>query len=485
MLSTKTGITFLSIACLSITLAGCAVGPDYQRPALEVPADFREMPGWKLAQPRADQRRGDWWAIYGDVALDELMSQLNAQNQDIRAAEARYRQARALVRNARAGFLPNVGANGAVTRGSANFSSSTTSTITDVTGRIETERDAMLDASWELDVWGRVRREVEASTATALASLGDLEGARLSAQAELAINYFQLRVLDARQQLFTRTLAAYEKSLQITENRYAVGVASRADVVQAQAQLYAAQAEALDNRVQRTQLEHAIAVQLGKPPSAFALAPMPIADEVTALAGLSVPIIPSVLPSELLERRPDVAAAEQRVMAANADIGVAQAAYYPTLSLGASGGYRSTSATDWLSAPNRYWSVGPALAMTLFDGGRRSAEKERAEAAYDETVAGYRQSVLTAFQEVEDNLVAARLLEEQAQVQDAAVTASRKAVEILNNQYRAGKAGYLEVVTAQTTALANERQALQVLGQRYSASVLLVRAAGGGWSQEH
>jgi len=312
------------------------------------------------------------------------------------------------VRNARAGFLPNVGANAAVTRGSANFSSSTTSTVTEVTGRIETERDAILDASWELDVWGRVRREVEASTATATASLGDLEGARLSAQAEFAVNYFQLRVLDARQQLFTRTLAAYEKSLQITENRYAAGVASRADVVQAQAQLYAAQAEALDNRVQRTQLEHAMAVQLGKPASAFALAPMPIADDSIALAGLSIPLTPGVLPSELLERRPDVAAAEQRVMAANADIGVAQAAYYPTLSLGASGGYRSTSASDWLSAPNRFWSVGPALAMTLFDGGRRSAEKERAEAAYDETVAAYRQSVLTAFQEVEDNLVAAR-----------------------------------------------------------------------------
>jgi NodT family efflux transporter outer membrane factor (OMF) lipoprotein len=470
------------VVAVSAGLGACAVGPDYRRPDVAAPVAFKELPppaaGWKYAQPRADAERTDWWKLFADAELDALMTQLDAANPDIRIAEARYRQARALAQSARAGFWPTLGASVTVTRGSGGFSSST---IAGGGSSIGTERNAALDASWEADVWGRVRRDVESGEAGAAASAADLASARLSAQAELAMSHFQLRVLDARQQLFDRTVAAYVRSLQMVRNRYAVGIVSRADIVQAETQLRSAQTQALDNRLQRAQLEHAMATLLGKAPAELTLAPMPLVDDVVQQAALSLPSIPLLLPSELLERRPDIAAAEQLVIAANAQIGIAQAAYFPVLSLAAGGGYRSASASDWLTAPNRYWSLGPALVGTLFDGGRRSAEKARAVAAYDETVANYRASVLSAFQEVEDNLSALQLLEQQAQTQHAAVEAARISVVILENQYKAGKAAYLDVISVRAIALVNERAALQILGQRYTACVQLIRALGGVW----
>ncbi len=462
-------------------LSACAMGPDYERPTTEAPAAYKEVDGWKQAQPQAAISRGEWWSVYDDAKLNELMLQLNNGNQDIRVAEARYRQSRALVRSARANFLPTLNASSAISRGRGTTVQSQAVEGTQIEQGIETERTATLDASWELDLWGRVRRTVESSSASAAASSGDLASAQLSAQAELAINYFQLRVLDARQALFDRTVAAYERSQLVTKNRYQVGVVGRADVVQAETQLRSAAAEALDNRLQRAQLEHAIAVLLGKAPADFALAPMPLADSATTLAEQSLPVVPQKLPSELLERRPDISAAEQRVIAANADIGIAQAAYFPTISLDATGGYRSTSAGDWFTLPNRFWSVGPSLFATVFDGGARSAEKERTQAVYDETVAMYRQTVLTGFQEVEDNLAALSWLEQEAQQQDAAVAAARESADIVLNQYKAGKVGYLDVINLQTIAFSNERTALQILGQRYSASVTLIKALGGSW----
>jgi len=464
-------------------VSACAVGPDYQRPTVNAPAQFKEADNWKLAQPQAEITRGDWWSLYNDAKLDELMQQLNTANQNIRAAEARYRQSRALVQSARANFLPTLGANASVTRGSSNSSSSNSNAAVNSAGTISKQRDASLDASWELDVWGRVRRSVESSEAGATASAADLASALLSAQAELAIDYFQLRILDARQELFDRTSTAYERSLTMAKNRYTVGVVSRADVVQAETQLRSAQTDALDNRLQRAQLEHAIAILLGKAPADFALEAMPLANSQSTLAEQPLPDIPPTVPSTLLERRPDIAAAEQRVIAANADIGVAQAAYFPTISLGATGGYRSSSASDWFTAPNRYWSLGPSLVATLFDGGKRSAEKTRSVAVYDETVATYRQTVLGGFQEVEDNLIALQLFEQEARSQDAAVKAARESVDIVTNQYKVGKVAYLDVINVQTIAFSNERTALQVLGQRYSASVKLIKALGGGWDK--
>lgn len=464
-------ILLLAVAALS----ACAAGPDYQRPELNPPAAFKEVEGWKAAQPQANTERGEWWTLYGDSTLDSLMPQLNAANQDIRAAEARYRQARALVQSARAALVPSVSANASLTRSGSNVPTTKTPS------GIATTRDATLDANWELDVWGRVRRGVESNTASAAASESDLASARLSAQAELVNNYFQLRVLDARQQLLDNTTDAYARSLQMTNNRYTAGIVSRADVVQAETQRRSAQTQALDNRRQRAQMEHAIAILLGKSPAEFALEKSPLANINGTLAEQPLPDIPTTLPSQLLERRPDIAAAEQRVIAANANVGVAQSAYFPTVALAASGGYLSSSASNWLTAPNQFWSLGPSLAATLFDGGARTAEKARSVAAYEETVANYRQTVLAAFQEVEDNLVALDLLQQQAQSQDAAVKAARQSVAILNNQYTVGKVAYLDVINVQTIAFSNEASALQILGQRYAASVQLIKALGGVW----
>jgi len=331
-----------------------------------------------------------------------------------------------------------------------------------------------LDFSWELDLWGRIRRTVESNQASAQASAGDLESARLSFQAELAQDYFQLRTVDAQKQLLDATVAAFEQSLELTKNQYASGVASEADVVQAETQLKTTQAQAIDVGVQRAQLEHAIALLIGKPASNFSLPAAPL----TA----TPPPIPIGVPSELLERRPDIAAAERRVAAANAEIGVALAAFYPTLTLSATSGFESSSLSQWFTAPSRFWSVGPSISQTVFDGGLRRAQTDFARAGYDASVGTYRQTVLTAFQAVEDNLAALRILEQEAQVQDEAVQGAQKSVTLTTNQYKAGTVSYFNVITAQTIALTDETTAVQIRGRRMSAAVLLIQAVGGGWN---
>lgn len=483
---------FLMISVLS----ACAVGPDYKRPSTAVDKQgdeqsndvFKEAQtgNWKIAQPGDTEQRGDWWTLFGDEQLNSLQTQLIAANQNIAAAEARYRQARAAAQATRSSFFPDLTLGVAATRSSSNSAStssaSTTSTSTSSTSTssgIVSQKTASLDASWELDVWGRIRREVESGDASAQASAGDHAAALLSAQAELAQNYFLLRITDAQKQLLDRTVVDYEKSLQLTQNRYNVGVAGRADVAQAQAQLKAAQAQAVDIEIDRAQLEHAIAILLGKAPADLSIAQTEYSSE--AELKQSLPEIPLALPSTLLERRPDIAAAERRVVAANAQVGVARAAYFPQLTLSATGGYRNTSFSGLFETPNRFWSIGPSLSLPLFDAGLRAAQNKQAVAAYDETVATYRQTVLTSLQEVEDNLVALDRLDKEVKYQQEAVAASREALKLVNNQYKAGTVSFINVLTAETTAFTNERTLLQAQGRQYTASVLLIKALGGGW----
>jgi NodT family efflux transporter outer membrane factor (OMF) lipoprotein len=406
-------------------------------------------------------------------------------------AEAQYRQARALVREARAGYFPTVTAGAGFTRsrgsttvtggsvgtsstgGSSSSGTSTSSGISGFSGQPRSDFEVGLDFSWELDVWGRIRRTVESNRASAQASAGDLEAARLSFQAALAQDYFQLRTLDAQKQLLDESVAAFEKFLRLTQDRFASGVASQADVVQAQTQLKTTQAQAIDVGVQRAQLEHAIALLMGEAPSTFSLPAAPL----TA----TPPAIPVGVPSELLERRPDIASAERRMAAANAQIGVAVAAFYPTITLNASSGLESSSLAKWFTAASRFWSVGPGISQTVFDGGLRAAQTDAARAAFDATIATYRQTVLAAFQGVEDNLAALRILEEENGVQDEAVKAAQDSVRLTTNQYKAGTVSYLNVITVQTIALTDEVTAIQIRGRRMAAAVLLIQALGGGW----
>jgi NodT family efflux transporter outer membrane factor (OMF) lipoprotein len=452
-------------------LTACAVGPDYERPAAPSSPAFREVPaGWKQAQPRDEIARGKWWQIFGDAELDTLVEKVEGGNFTLAAAAARQRAANAAVAISRSGLFPGVDADLSVTR-----SRSPAGAIGGTTaGRVLTNRSASLSASWEIDLWGRVRREVEAAGAEAQASAGELASARLSLQAELATSYFQLRLLDVQKQLLEDTVAAFRRSLELTENRYRAGVAARADVVAADAQVKSAAAQALDLGVQRAQLEHAIAILTGVPPAELAIAPRP-----TYSAAL--PAIPPGLPSELLERRPDVAAAERRVAAANARIGVAKSAYFPQLLLNATFGYRSTDASTWLSAPSRFWSLGPALAQSVFDAGLRRAQGEQAIADYDATVADYRQTALSAIVEVEDNLAALRILGEEAALQEEAVRAAQETLNLTLNQYKAGTVSFLNVVQVQTALLNEQRAAVGILNRRLAATVALVRALGGGW----
>ncbi|WP_374622837.1 efflux transporter outer membrane subunit [Pandoraea sp.] len=463
-------VTWLAASAV-LWLAGCAVGPDYVRPSVETPAAFKETGDWKLAEPSDAASKGDWWAIYQDPVLTDLMAQVNVDNQNIKVAEANYRQALALASQARAAFFPTIGADAGLTRASSRVSN--TAVSGSGAGGISNSFSLSGTASWEPDIWGSVRRSVEAGNASAEASAADLANARLSAQALLAQNYFDLRVTDAQKALLVRTVAAYEQTLKLTQNQYAVGVAQRSDVIQAQTQLQSAQASVLDIEVTRAQLEHAIALLVGKAPAAFSLASTPLR--------AALPTVPVSLPSTLLERRPDIAAAERSVAAANAKIGVAKAAFFPTLSLSATGGFQSSSFANWLTLPSRFWSVGPALAATLFDGGLRRAQTDAAIAAYDAQVATYRQTVLTAFQAVEDNLAALNYLGRESAVQNQAVQSSREALQLILNQYKAGTVGFQNVLTAQTTAYTTERTALTILGRQFTANVLLVTALGGGW----
>jgi NodT family efflux transporter outer membrane factor (OMF) lipoprotein len=477
-------LTLAAVAGGLMLMTGCVVGPDYVRPTVITPVAYKEVDGWKVAQPQDHVLRGAWWEIFGDPQLNALEAQVSLSNQNLAQAEAAYRQARALVREARASYFPTltVGLGYTYSRNSATLGGSSgagvsaggTSSGAGTSAGSRSDFQLGLDFSWEPDLWGRIRRTVESNQASAQASAGDLESARLSYQAELAQDYFQLRTSDTQKQLLDKTVAAYEQSLQLTKNRYASGVASEADVVQAETQLKTAQAQAIDVGVQRAQLEHAIALLIGQPASNFSLPATPL----TA----TPPPIPVGIPSALLERRPDIAAAEHRVAAANAQIGVAEAAYFPTLTLSASSGFESSSLSQWLTAPSRFWSVGPSISQTVFDGGLRRAQTDYARAGYDASVVTYRQTALAAFQAVEDNLAALRILEQEAQVQDEAVQKAQQSVTLITNQYKAGTVSYLNVITTQTTALSNELTTVQIRGRRMTAAVLLIQALGGGWS---
>jgi NodT family efflux transporter outer membrane factor (OMF) lipoprotein len=456
---------------LILLLAGCTVGPDYVRPKVEVPASYKEAGGWQPAEPRDAAARGRWWEAFGDPQLDALIAQVDVSNQTIAAAEAQVRISSALADQSRASWWPQL--TGSVSRTESKPSSTTGPIIGNVTNKRIID-SLPLNASWEADLWGRIRRLVESGDATTKASAGDLINARLSAQATLAQDYFQLRALESQAKLLDETVAAYAKTLELTKNRYTMGVAARADVAQAEAQLSSTRAQALDLGVQRAQLEHAVAVLVGKPAPGFSLA-------AGTLAGAPPPVPATGLPAELLERRPDIAAAERRVEAANAQIGVAKAAFFPTATLGATYGYQTAAPALWFKHPSLFWSVGPALAFTLFDGGRRDAVSAQAVASYDQTVANYRGIVLQAFADVEDNLAALRILEAEAAVQDDAVKSAQQSLDITVNQYKAGIVTYIQVVVAQTAALQAQTTALGIRSRRMAASVLLVKALGGGW----
>jgi len=467
-------------------LGACAVGPDYKKPDLAVPAAYKENADWHpadwtRAQPGDAMKRGAWWEIFGDAKLNDLEQQVDVSNQSLKQAEAQYRQAAAIVSGARANYFPTVGVSasgqraGRYTTGNASSGGTVGSGTIDTSGSSHPTNtySVPFTASWEPDLWGQVRRTVEGDVANAQASAATLESTRLSLQAQLAQTYFQLRVVDEQKRLLDETVAAYQKSLQLTQNQYNVGVAARADVVQADTQLKQAQVQAIDLGIARAQFEHAIALLVGKTPAEFSLAPEPL--------NVAPPPVPVALPSTLLERRPDVAIAERQAAAANAQIGVAEAAYFPNLLLSATAGYESSTFSNILAAPSRFWTLGAQLAETIFDGGAREAQVAQARAGFDAAAANYRQVALAAFQNVEDNLAALRILEAEAAAQAEAVKSAEQSLAIALNQYRAGTVSYLNVVTAQTTAYSNERNAISILGNRLNDSVALVKALGGGW----
>jgi NodT family efflux transporter outer membrane factor (OMF) lipoprotein len=471
-----------------LAAAGCMVGPNYQRPPATAPAGWKEAPpaDWKVAEPRDQLPRGKWWELFGDAQLNALEEQVSVGNQSLAQAEAQFRAARAAAGVARGGLFPTVTVGASATRsrgtssrgGGAGGTGGTGTGVTAATasaGTTSTLYQVPLDVSYEVDVWGRVRRLVEANVATAQASAADLEAVRLSLQAELAVDYFQLHGVDAQRQLLDTNVAGYQKALELINNRYNQGVASGVDVAQAQTQLETTRAQLIDLGVQRSALEHAIAVLIGKPPAELSIA--------AASIGVPPPAVPVTLPAELLERRPDVAAAERRVAAANAQIGVQIAGYFPALSLTGAAGFANSKLASLFSWPSRFWSLGASAAETLFNGGARKAANEQAKANYDAQVAAYRETVLTALQNVEDNLSALRVLADEAAQQAIAVAAAEKSLTLSNNRYRGGITTYLEVITAQAAALNNERTAVDILTRRMNASVNLVKALGGGWRE--
>lgn len=466
------GSRLLGLVLTGVLLSACAVGPDYQRPELAVPQQFNAVDGWTQANPSDALERGAWWELYADPQLNALVAKLNSNNQSVAQAEAQFRQAQALVRNARGAFLPSADLSVGKTRSSQGTGSSNSS-LTSSSSGIRDTLNAQVGVSWEADVWGKLRRGLEANEASAEASYADLAAMRLSQQSELVQNYLQLRVIDQQKRLLEATLEAYERSLKMSENQYRAGISGKDAVAQAQTQLRNTQASLIDLIWQRAQFENAIAVLTGQPPTGFKLA------EINDIPKL--PAIPVSVPSQLLERRPDIASAERSIIAANANIGVAKAAYYPDFSLSLSGGYSSSQYQDWISAPNRFWSVGPKISLPLFDGGQRSAEVDRNEAVYDQTVAKYRQTVLDGFREVENYRIQLKVLGDETVVQEQALESARESLRLTTNQYKAGLIAYLDVVNVQTTALSTERSVLNLLQSRLIASVQLIAALGGGW----
>jgi len=454
--------------CATALLSACMVGPDYVRPTIDVGTEFKETPGWKLARPAADLPRGPWWSMYKDPVLSELIDELNRSNQNIALAEARFRQAVAVTQGARAPLLPSLSAIGNVTRSGGGLSGATSAATTGY--------GLNAQASWQLDIWGSIRRNIESTDATELALAADVAGARLTAQTAMTLAYLQVRVLDEQRRLLTATVAAYERALRLTQNRYRAGISGQGDVAVASTQLASTRAQLIDLEQQRAIFENAVAVLLGRPPSTFSIA--------SARAPLVPPSMPVGLPSELLERRPDISAAERRTAAANAQIGVATAAWFPNLTLNASSGFRSNDFTQWFSAPAQIWALGPQLVALIFDGGARQAQISQARAQFDAQVAIYRQTVLTALQEVENAMVQIRVFEQQEAVQKLAVQSAQQSLRLARNQYDQGLVDYLSVAVLETTALNNERSYITLVGNRFTASVRLVAALGGGWSDE-
>jgi NodT family efflux transporter outer membrane factor (OMF) lipoprotein len=473
-------LTRIVVFLLALLLAGCMVGPRYAKPGVpttptykeEVPGSFNESGQWQRANPADQAGRGKWWEIFGDPELNTLEEQIASSNQTLRVAEARFREARAAIRFNRAARFPTISTSPSASYArSSDYSPSFPTKVPEAsTGDLELP----VDLSYELDLWGRVRRSVASAREEAQATAADYETAKLSLEAELALDYFELRSADAQKQLLDNTVKAYTDNLQLTRGRFKGGVAPRSDVAQAQTQLDTTTVQDTDVTVQRAQFEHAIAILIGKPPADFSLAAAPVNNQP--------PSIPIGLPSDLLQRRPDIAAAERRVAEANQQIGIARAAYFPTVTLGGTAGFAGTQGSNWFTWPSGFWAVGPALAETLFDAGRRRATSESARANYDATVATYRQTSLTAFQEVEDNVAALRILENEAQQQRDAVASSQDSLQIFTSRYRGGVDTYLQVITAQTIELANERNDIDILRRRLDASVLLVKALGGGWN---
>ncbi len=467
-----------------LTMTGCMVGPKYNVPAAPTAPAFKESPtadtqpvdGWKLAQPGDSTPRGPWWQDYGDVQLNALEEQIDPANQTLKMAEANFRQARTAIQYNRSFEAPTVGVAPGV--GVVRDSAHQPYFAPTLANGGEGDFTLPVEASWEIDLWGRIRRSVAAAKEETQASAGDVAAVRLSLHAELAIDYFELRSADADKKLLDDTVKAYSEALQLTQNRFEGGAAPMTDVGQAKTQLRDAQVIDSDITAMRQQYEHAIAILIGKPPAEFTLAPVPLNVDPPAL-----PAIPRVLPSALLERRPDIAAAERRMAAANEQIGIAQAAWYPTLSLSALAGFQSTSALNWVSWPSRFWAVGPTFSETLFDAGRRHAEKEAALAGYDSSVASYRETTLDAFQQVEDNLVVLHVLSTESQQQHEATAAAEQTLQLFMNRYQGGVDTYLQVVTSQTTALNNERNDIDIRRRQLAASVLLIKALGGNWNR--
>lgn len=469
--STGFAALFPGLLLLVFLTSGCSVGPKYSRPTTQIPPAYKETGNWKPADPSDAARKGSWWEIFQDPQLNALEEKVSVSNQTLRAAQDQFLEARAAVRIARSSLFPVVTANLPVSR---QRTSQNRPLAGPTTPYNYSDFVVSGDLSYEADVWGSIRKTVETAREQAQASAADLETVRLSLHAELAFDYFTLCGLDAQKALFDSTVAAYEKALDLTQNRFQGGVASREDVDLADTQLEQTRAQDIDITSARDQYEHAVAVLIGQPASTFSLlaAPMPAPPAVTSPG----------LPSELLERRPDIASAERLVAAANAQVGVARAAFFPTIMLGLAGGFESDQFPSWLTASSGLWSVGASVAETVFDAGRRRAVSDQAKASYDQTVANYQQTVLTAFQEVEDSLSDLRVLEDEAKTQDAAVAAAHRALEQSTNRYKGGVDTYLTVITAQSAALENERTAVSLVTRRLTSEVLLVKALGGGWN---
>jgi NodT family efflux transporter outer membrane factor (OMF) lipoprotein len=465
------GSALQSLCAAVVIVSACTVGPDYQRPDAPVPAQYKEA-GWKVGEPLDAIDRGAWWSVYKDLLLDDLEKQIDISNQNLKAAEAAFQQAEWIVAQARAGFFPTVNLNASAQR-SRTGGGSSSSTGVGRSGFTTSSFSTSTSASWVPDLWGKIRRTVEGDVASAQVSAGDLASARLSAQGTLASDYLQLRMSDELKRLFDSAANYYAESLRITRNQYQAGTTDQSAVSQAEAQLESTQAQAIAVGVTRAQLEHAIAVLIGKPPAEFSIPPTE--------AMIVVPIIPPEMPSALLERRPDIAASERLMAAANAQIGVSVAAFFPNITLTADYGTSALTLNRLLSTTSRFWAFGSNLVQTIFDAGARAAQVEEARAVFDQDVANYRQTVLTAFQQVEDQLAALRILAQQAEVQDKAVAAAFEAARIINNQYLAGTVAYTSVVVADQTALSNAETAVNIRQSRLVASAALIQALGGGW----